>query len=302
MTSKIMTEKGVAKEANQDFAIADNENGIYVVADGFSGYSDESAWTGSMMLHQALRGVADSDGFKRAVQSANQKTYLKSQGNGKMYMSLAAVLISGDTLMIGHAGDVRVSGVVDGKYRQFTIDECSEYKALQEGSHKVDAYFSAEPVGPYNWFGHLDFKGNFVEHSLDGLTKIVLMSDGVTSVIPEERLAEIILGDDSASRLMEESDKVCSRYINRFLDTSPVVLNWLSEPRIVDSLLGSLASEQGTMLTGMSRKYKDTYDVPGREAILADLYAVPSVYEAFAEQARRFMSDDRTVLEVDTGR
>jgi len=127
-----ITDIGIVRKVNEDsFGSMTGELNLFVVADGMGGH--QSGDVASSMAVEALisnvqNRIEDKKGnlqdlLKEAVSNANKKVYDFAKANGKdMGTTIAASLLSGDTLYTANVGDSRAYLIRNGEAIQITKD------------------------------------------------------------------------------------------------------------------------------------------------------------------------------------
>ncbi|OGU12631.1 MAG: hypothetical protein A2075_04860 [Geobacteraceae bacterium GWC2_58_44] len=201
MRSACKSDRGVVRENNEDFVLADETNGIFLLADGMGGgpagevASELAVTTAHLLLMRYLPDVAPgfplptppppgegaptkTGGIGRilaealaAAHSAVAKRALGDPALEGMGTTLEMVVVRGAEAILCHVGDSRVYLFRQGALRQVTTDD--NYAALLAQSRMVPA------GGIPSRFRHI-------------LTQAVGVSD---ELIPEIRTVELKPGD-----------------------------------------------------------------------------------------------------------
>lgn len=130
-----LSDVGRCRKTNQDEFFLDGSRGIYAIADGMGGHA-----AGEVASDLAINALAGStqevDGEKLTAQDAAEliRTAL-NEGNRKicdsvrerpewrgMGTTIVALILAGDTAVVGHVGDSRAYLLREGKLRQLTSD------------------------------------------------------------------------------------------------------------------------------------------------------------------------------------
>jgi PPM family protein phosphatase len=135
MRSAFRTDQGVVRENNEDFVLADEANGIFILADGMGGgpagevASELAATTSHDLLLRELAGrhgevtgrlLADA---LAAAHSAVAKRALKDLSLTGMGTTLEIVVVRGAEAVVCHVGDSRIYLYRQGTLRQLTNDD-----------------------------------------------------------------------------------------------------------------------------------------------------------------------------------
>lgn len=190
-----------------------NENelpiGLYIVADGMGGHRN-----GEIASELAIRTVVEyvlrevysplmsrnpnpseysfQEIFQLAIEEANDEIIQNSFGGGT---TLTAVLIVGDQMTIAHVGDSRIYQVDDeGEIEALTRDH-SLVKRLQELGQITSDEAAVHPQRNvlYRALGQGEpFEPELISTSRPSSGGLLVCSDGLWSIVPQQTLAEII--------------------------------------------------------------------------------------------------------------
>jgi protein phosphatase len=197
-----LSEQGPVRATNEDCFGLDDERGLCVVADGMGGHNG-----GEVASRIAVMGVteyirtSDGDGvwpfgFDGALsESANRLRTAVQVANGQildtassrrdlagMGTTIVAALLAGDRLAIAHVGDSRLYLFDDGRLRLLTSDD----------SWALNRNVLTNVLG-----ARRDLDVHVAEVQLTGVTLIVLVTDGVHSVVGDGLIAELVGAGDS---------------------------------------------------------------------------------------------------------
>ncbi len=184
---------GRVRKANQDLWAALPEEGLFVVADGMGGHP-----AGDLAARLAVDAVcASADaGPHTAVAAANRAVREQAEGDLRgMGTTLCVVHIRGDLVSYAHVGDSRIYRRIDGTTEQLT-DDHSVWVPTPEGNlvrKLTQAIGTAPELQPGT--------GSFRLGSSD---RLLLCSDGLTDVVDQEVIDEILCRDDSLKEIGEE--------------------------------------------------------------------------------------------------
>jgi len=138
-----LSDLGNKRRNNEDRFVRDDRRGIYVVCDGMGGAAAGEVASGnaasqvysSLIAQTALldgvrNGEADAVvragvALEEAIREANRKVFKSAQQNPErkgMGSTLTALLVGGDTAVVGHVGDSRVYHWHNGATRLVTQD------------------------------------------------------------------------------------------------------------------------------------------------------------------------------------
>jgi protein phosphatase len=192
----VRTDRGLVREANQDFAYAGAQ--LFAVADGFG---DHGAGA-SQAAVEALQQVAAGD-LLNAMSDAAQLVVQDLEGSGT---TLTALIWSGSQLGLVHIGDSRAYLLRDDEFFQITHDDTLVQSLVDEGKLTEDEV-AAHPQRS------ILIKALTGEHRPDVQLRDVhagdrylLSSDGLHTVLDLETVREVLSTmdpQDAVDRLVE---------------------------------------------------------------------------------------------------
>ncbi len=213
---KAVSDVGRKRKGNEDSFFVNPEHNLYVVADGMGGHA--AGEVASKVAVDAINefvvltsgdaditwpfGLDDSisyDGnrLKTAIRFANRKvleaTREKSEYEG-MATTVAAVLVDGKSANLGHVGDSRVYLVRGGKVEQLTSDHSWVNEQILSGVISPDQARShpLRNVVTRALGGKPDLQVDMQVHDIQAGDILLLCSDGLTTMIPDEEIAKVI--------------------------------------------------------------------------------------------------------------
>jgi serine/threonine protein phosphatase PrpC len=212
------TDVGMIRSGNEDrfFADADERRGIFVVADGMGGHAAgevASEMAVDIIARELLSlSSATEDGadhrLMQSVRAANaaihQRTLEESDKHG-MGTTATVLVLSDDGYIIGQVGDSRVYLLRNGAFRQLTKD----HSYVQE---QVDAGLLTPEQARYHPYSNVITRcvGASPQVEADLFTGEVragdvflLASDGLTGMVDDHRLHELLLTRVSPGRKVD---------------------------------------------------------------------------------------------------
>ncbi len=199
------TDKGVVRNANEDYHLMQLDRGIFIVADGMGGHA-----AGEVASEMAVRIIADEMGAFRglpdpdiasrlyhAIQMANgaifRRTLVEHDKRG-MGTTATAMILFPRRYLIAQVGDSRAYILRSGRMLQITKDHSYVQEQVDAGLLTADqarthpygnvitrCVGSNEDVVPDLYFGNLE-EGDVV----------ILASDGLTGMLEDDQLVKII--------------------------------------------------------------------------------------------------------------
>jgi PPM family protein phosphatase len=214
------TDVGLKRAHNEDAYLLLPEEHLFCVADGMGGHAsgevasriaveemaeffrvtgadDEATWPFKL---DPSRGY-DDNRLVTAVKLANLRIFERAQADARlkgMGTTLVAAYVPRDaaTLLVGHVGDSRVYLVRGGAIRQLTEDHSllNDYLKTRQLTPEEIAAFPHKNV----IVRALGMKGvvdvDLVREELQDGDVVVLCCDGLSGMVPDARIAEIVRG------------------------------------------------------------------------------------------------------------
>ncbi len=260
------TDTGRQRRENEDSAYVHAP--VFVVADGMGGA--QAGEVASRMAIETFEEGLPASGPPEArlaelVRSANHRIYDRSraeQGRAGMGTSLTAAYLDNGRLAIAHVGDSRAYLFRDGELTRLTQDHSLVDELVRQG--KLTEEQAAEhpqrsiitrALGP-----EPEVEVDTWTYPVRPGDVLLLCSDGLTSMISEERVGDILRSasdlDQAADRLIEEANEAGGR------DNITVVLS-----RFEDS--GAAEADGETMVTGPEGLGRKRDGAPGAPAAVA---------------------------------
>ncbi len=200
-----VTDVGRVRDGNEDDFLVDTRTSLVAVADGMGGH--RAGEVASATALEALRAaVASGKPIRDAIVVANNAVLEKSlsdqelQGMGTTVT--AGTLASGGTLLVGHVGDSRAYLVRDGELTQITNDHSLVEEMVREGEltpeqaevHPQRSIITrALGIDP-------QVEVDVYPLELRAGDRVLLCSDGLTTMLRADQIAEILVGEHDAER------------------------------------------------------------------------------------------------------
>jgi len=206
LRSAARSDVGRTRDRNEDSFFAGTS--VFAVADGLGGHNagdvaSKLAIEQIERLDRTIGGLPSSrvaDALADSVLDANRSVYKRAQSDAKvrgMGTTLTAVAFVDGAAHIAHVGDSRIYLLRGGALNQLSSDHTLVARMVQEGkltpeqaeTHPQRSILTralgAEP----------EVDVDSLEVDLLPGDRLLLCSDGLSSVIPEERIREILSGD-----------------------------------------------------------------------------------------------------------
>lgn len=221
------TDIGKAREMNQDCYYIpgpDEELKLYIVADGMGGYnggdvaSNLAVFTSKKYIYENVKQNMQEEDIKQllinAIYAANKAVFEKSQSTEEleeMGTTLDICFIYNNKMYIGHIGDSRVYKIKENKIEQITTDHSYVQKLLKEGSiteeeakNHPKRNMLMKALGTQE-----NEEPDIYMLNLETGDIILMCTDGLTNLVNEEDVCEIITQDIHKSHeiLIETANK-----------------------------------------------------------------------------------------------
>lgn len=209
---------GMIRSGNEDsyYADATRERGLFIVADGMGGHaagevaSEMAVQIVSRELHEVkdLHSESAREMMAESIRLANRaiydRTIAESDKQG-MGTTVSIIMVAGARYLIGQVGDSRVYILRDGALKQLTKD----HSYVQE---QVDAGLLTPEQARYHPYSNVITRcvgaGEEVEPDTFGGELrtgdvFLVASDGLTGMVDDRRLQQLLLSRASASRVVD---------------------------------------------------------------------------------------------------
>jgi serine/threonine protein phosphatase PrpC len=211
-----VTDVGRKRKGNEDSLFVNAEQNLFVVADGMGGHAagevasrlavdainefvcltgDDEEITWPYGLDETIS--YDGNRLKTAIRYANRKvleaTKEKSEYEG-MATTVAAVLVDDDSANLGHVGDSRIYLLRAGQITQLTTDHSWVNEQIVGGMISPDQARThpLRNVVTRALGGKNDLMVDMKVHKIEPGDMLLLCSDGLTTMMPDEDIARVI--------------------------------------------------------------------------------------------------------------
>jgi PPM family protein phosphatase len=199
------TDVGRVRSANEDSYLV--KEPIFVVADGMGGHlaGDVASSTAVSTIEGHLTDIAPDqpDSLATLVRGANRAIWEKSQNDSGlrgMGTTCTLLYVDGATAHIAHVGDSRAYRLHDGALEQLTEDHTLVARMVREGNlapeeaeHHPQRSIITRALGV-----DADVSVDLLAVELRPGDRLLLCSDGLSSMIPESAIAEVLGGEADA--------------------------------------------------------------------------------------------------------
>ena len=199
------TDTGKKHVINEDVVLVDMERGIFVLADGMGGCkggevaSDMAAQTAYAWVRERKAGAQDTnelaaivaDAFDHAHCAVREKSFCDPTLKG-MGTTLLIMAIQGHEAIIGHVGDSRAYLVRDG-ITALTADHSLENHHADNIMFRELFFLKRARVLSQAVGASREIAGETVQLKLNAEDIVLLCSDGLTDMISEKLIGEIVM-------------------------------------------------------------------------------------------------------------
>ncbi len=212
------TDVGRIRAGNEDslYADADQERGLFIVADGMGGHAagEVASEMAVQIVARDLTTVRDLTGpdplarMGEALRAANRAIYdrtiqeAEKQGMGT---TASCLLVGKGRYIIGHIGDSRIYLLREGTLRQVTKD----HSYVQE---QVDAGFLTPEQARYHPYSNVitrcvganaAVEADVLQGELQNGDIYLVASDGLTGMVEDPQLKKILESGQTAGRMVD---------------------------------------------------------------------------------------------------
>ena len=204
---------GKSRAANEDYFAIRSELGLFLVADGMGGHGN-----GEVASQLAARSVCETISALRretwlrtsgtekpagvlrdAFEKANHAVFRAVDGNAElsgMGATMVALLLVGQSAIVAHAGDSRAYRVRAGELSQLTEDHTWVGQQVTAGELSADEarQHPFRNVVTRALGGEANLLVDVGAHDVRDGDIFLLCSDGLTGVVSDERIVEIVDG------------------------------------------------------------------------------------------------------------
>jgi PPM family protein phosphatase len=211
-----LTDPGLTRPTNEDAYLV--EPPLYAVADGMGGHrAGEVASRVALeeLLVNAPRRV-DGKALARAIRAANRaviESADKSRTRTGMGTTLTAAMVDGTHLVVGHVGDSRAYLLHAGRLTRVTQDHSMVADLVRTGSiTEEDARFHPQRSVITRALGSdPDMVADVYELDAECGDRLLLATDGLTGMLPDDYIADILVAESdasvAASKLVEAANR-----------------------------------------------------------------------------------------------
>lgn len=226
LTSFSRTDIGNTRKLNQDYIYTTqdkigNLTNLFIVADGMGGHAagDYASRTAVETIVKYIENSFEKNSLKlltKAVETANNEVYTEALLNRRlegMGTTIVAATFVGRYLQAINVGDSRLYIIRDKEIRQVSVDHSLVEEMIKSGGiareqarNHPDKNIITRAVGVKSTVE----PDTYTEELKDG-DYVLLCSDGLTNMVPDEEIAEIIVKeekvDEAVKKLIEKANE-----------------------------------------------------------------------------------------------
>lgn len=212
------TDVGRIRAGNEDslYADADQERGLFIVADGMGGHAagEVASEMAVQIVARDLTGVRDlgktesgarmAEALKAANRAIYERTIQEADKQG-MGTTASCIMIGQGRYIIGHIGDSRVYLLRDGRFRQLTKD----HSYVQE---QVDAGFLTPEQARYHPYSNVitrcvganaAVEADVLQGEIQNEDLYLVASDGLTGMVEDPQLKKILESKQTPGQMVD---------------------------------------------------------------------------------------------------
>jgi protein phosphatase len=216
---ELLTDVGNFRKINEDYVdyYTDETKRIYIIADGMGGHNageiaSKLAVENTISYINSLPELDDLElSIREAVLDSNRKIFELSKSRDElngMGTTLTACLIKGGEMVVAHVGDSRCYIIRDKAISQVTKDHSLVQQLLDEGSiteseadNHPNKNIITRALGTSS-----TVEVDVTKLDIKGIEKVILCTDGLSNLINEQELYDIVMkSDDCCAELVELS-------------------------------------------------------------------------------------------------
>jgi len=222
------TDKGRDRETNEDSFIIEAEAGLFLVADGMGGHRGGEIASNivvedlSVMIETGLHRIKSKDPrsvrrvLKKAIIEQNEHLRLEGEsesGYKEMGATLVALVIKESRAFVANLGDSRLYRLRKGTFTQITRDHSIVSELLSKGKIQEHEAESHEEQGVITHYVGMEEKAepHIRSFSLKKGDRLLLCTDGLTDMLDDKAITEILSRPDEPQQICEELVKAANK-------------------------------------------------------------------------------------------
>lgn len=218
---ELLSDVGNFRKTNEDYIdyYTDHIKKIYVIADGMGGHNagdvaSKLAVENTISYLNSLPEIKNMDiDIRNAINDSNIKIHELSKSSEElvgMGTTITACLIKGPEMVVANVGDSRCYIIKENKIIKVTKDHSLVQQLIDEGSITEDEGYShpnkniiTRALGTKT---HVDI--DTYSLNLEEIKKVVMCTDGLSNLIKEEEIYEIVMNKDNCCLELIELSKL----------------------------------------------------------------------------------------------
>ena len=217
---ELLSDIGNFRKINEDYIDyhIDENKRIYVVADGMGGHNagdvaSKLAATNTISYLNSIPLIKDmEEELKNAIFNSNNKIYMLSRSNEElsgMGTTITACMIMGDDMIVANVGDSRCYIIKNDEIIKVTKDHSLVQQLIDEGSITEDEGYSHPKKNIITRaLGTKDFVDiDTYKMSVNGIIKVIMCTDGLSNLIKEEEIYDIVMNKKNCCMELIELSK-----------------------------------------------------------------------------------------------
>ena len=225
MRVSFMTDTGRTRSQNQDAVFATQEPigalpNLFVIADGMGGHNagDYASKKAIDLLTDYIANSGEQgavSAIQQGITIANEAIFMEASRDAAkagMGTTMVVATIDGDMLRVANVGDSRLYIMGDGALQQVTRDHSVIEEMVRKGevSKEVAQHHPKRNLITRAVGAEEQVRVDFFDVDLRNVDVVLMCSDGLTNMLEDERIAEIITLDVSdhqkVTKLVEEAN------------------------------------------------------------------------------------------------
>lgn len=200
-----LTDKGLRRDSNQDSCLVNKEKGFFVVADGMGGHSGGEV-ASSIAVNAVKELLSDPEALERSPREVLMRTYEVASNRifdraanenpelAGMGTTMVMAYLRGNSLYVGNVGDSRCYLFKKPNLWQITEDHSLINEQIRAGiiSEEQARQMSGRNVITRSVGYERDVHPDVIERQLYAGETYILCSDGLSGMVPDERISEIM--------------------------------------------------------------------------------------------------------------
>ncbi len=244
-----VSDVGLKRKSNEDSYCVNDDEGLYVVADGMGGHAAGEVASGLAVetiedfikLTSANEDITwpygideghtiNGNRLKTSIRFANQKllehTRTRADCEG-MATTVVAALVEEGVADIAHVGDSRVYLIRDEEIRRLTSDHSWVNEQVQSGmiDSEQARHHPLRNVVTRALGGKPDLEVDVQSLELEPGDRLLLCSDGLTSMLADDEILRIVLADGGSPKQTEKL--VAAANLKGGEDNTTAILLWI---------------------------------------------------------------------------